>query len=95
MVTGVARLPRLVAMNNEVEMDTRHEVIRSMEGSSFPEKLFVSEREKSQVFVPAALKASFARLIEAISSKTGSKKAEKFIVWICKLLPLLFHLGQT
>ena len=50
MVTGVARLPRLVAMNNEVEMDTRHEVIRSMEGSSFPEKLLVSESKAKYLY---------------------------------------------
>ena len=32
----MARLPRLVEMKREVEIDTRQEVISSMEGSSFP-----------------------------------------------------------
>ena len=36
MVAGVAKLPRFVEMKREVEIDTRHEVINSMEGSSFP-----------------------------------------------------------
>ena len=34
---GVARLLRLVEMKREVEMDTRQEVIKSMEESSLPE----------------------------------------------------------
>ena len=43
-MTSVARLPKLVVMNNEVEIDTRHEVISSIEGSSLPWKFFCEEK---------------------------------------------------
>ena len=36
VVAGVARLPRFVDMKREVDIDTREDVINSMEGSSFP-----------------------------------------------------------
>ena len=36
VVAGVAKLPRFVEMKREVEIDTRQEVIKLMEGSSFP-----------------------------------------------------------
>ena len=80
-MTSVARLPRLVVMNNEVEIDTRHEVISSIEGSSLPWKLFCEEKGGNQqiLFLPAALKASFAKTREANQSRTGTKKAEMFV----------------
>ena len=79
-MTSVARLPKLVVMNNEVEIDTRHEVISSIEGSSLPWKLFCEENGGNHkiLFLPAALKASFAKTREANQSRTGTKKAEMF-----------------
>ena len=78
-MTSVARLPKLVVMNNEVEIDTRHEVISSIEGSSLPWKFCEEKGGNHQLlFLPAALKASFAKTREANQSRTGTKKAEMF-----------------
>ena len=79
-MTSVARLPKLVVMNNEVEIDTRHEVISSIEGSSLPWTFFCEEKggDHQLLFLPAALKASFAKTSEASQSRTGTRKAEMF-----------------
>ena len=50
-MTSVARFPKLVVMNNEVEIDTRHEVISSIEGSSLPWKLFGEEKDENHQFL--------------------------------------------
>ena len=98
-MVGVARLPMLVVMNREVEIDTRQAVINSMDGSSLPGWFDIRQLDTLRffsnflVFLPAALKASFVRAVAAAKSRIGSTNAEIENFFITKN-PLIVR-GQT